>query len=131
MFGGFEAHIDHADEGHGLAVGAFVEAEQLVFSGEGIVPGLEGGRGGAEEDGAGFEGGAEDGDVASVVAGRVFLFIGIFVFFVDEDEAEVGEGSEDGGARADHDAGESFADAVPFVEAFSLGEVRVEDGDFV
>ena len=67
--------------------------------------------------------GAEDCDVAGVVAGGGFLFVGVFVFFVYDDDAEVLERGEDGGAGTDDDAGFAFADAVPFIESLSLGEV--------
>ena len=127
----FQTHVDDADERHGVGVGAFVEAEELVFSGEGVLPAFERRRGGAENDGAGLEGGAEDGDVAGLVAGDVFLLVGGFVLLIDDDEAEIRQGCEDGGAGADHDACRAFADAVPLVESLALREVGVEDGDLV
>ena len=34
----FQAHVDDADERHGVGVGAFVEAEELIFSGKGVLP---------------------------------------------------------------------------------------------
>jgi hypothetical protein len=73
--------------------------------------------------------GAQHGDVAAVVAGDLVLLVGVLVLLIDEDQPEVRQRGEDGGARADDDAGDALADAVPFVEAFALGEVRVEDGD--
>ena len=47
--------------------------------------GLEGGGGGAEDDGAAFDGGADHGEVAAVVAGWVFLFVGVLVFLIDDE----------------------------------------------
>jgi len=73
--------------------------------------------------------GADDGDVAGVVAGCFFLLIGVFVFLVDDDEAERFDRGEDGGAGADDDSGAALADLVPFVVAFAGGEVAMEDGD--
>ena len=75
--------------------------------------------------------GAQHGDIAAVVARDVFLLVGVLVLLIDEDEAEVRQRREDGGARADDDAGDALADAVPFVEALALGEVRVQHGDLV
>jgi len=76
--------------------------------------------------------GAEHGEVAPVVAGiGAFLFVGVLVFFIDDDDAEIGEGGKDGTARADDDFGFAAADAVPLVEAFALGEVGVENGDLI
>ncbi len=45
------------------------QADELVFAVEGVLKGLQGGRGGAEDDGAAFEMGAQHGDIAAVVAG--------------------------------------------------------------
>jgi len=64
-----------------------------------------------------------------VVARGFLLFVGMFVFFVDDDEAERVDGGEDGGASADDDTGPALSDFVPFVVAFSGGEVGVEDRD--
>ena len=74
---------------------------------------------------------ADDGEVSGVILWWVFLFVGRLVFFVDDDEAGVFDGGEDGGAGTNNDACFAGADAVPFVEAFALGEVGVEDGDLI
>jgi len=74
---------------------------------------------------------ADDGEVAGVVFGRVLLFIGGFVFLIDDDESGIFDGGEDGRAGPDDDAGFASSDAVPFVEAFALGKVRVEDGGLI
>ena len=37
----------------------------------------------------------DDGEVAGVVLGRVFLLIGGLVFFIDDDESEVDDRRED------------------------------------
>ena len=125
------AHVDDPDEGKGLSVGPFREQNQVVLSGPGVLEGLERGRGGAEDDWAALEVGTDHGEIAALIFGRVFLLVGILVFFIDHDEPEVGEGSEDGGASSDHDPGLALADAMPLVKAFSLREVGVKDGDLV
>lgn len=53
------------------------------------------------------------------------------MFLIDDDQAEVRQRCEDGGAGSNNDACGTFADAVPFVETLALGEVRVEDGDLI
>ena len=58
--------------------------------GDGVEVAFDRRGGGAEDNGGAFEVGANDGEVAAVVFRWVFLFVGGFVFFVDEDEAEVG-----------------------------------------
>jgi len=118
-------------EGEGGSVGSFGEFDELVFPELGVLEGFERGGGGAEEDAAFFEVAADDGEVTGVILWRVFLFVGGFVFFIDDDEAGVFYRGEDGGSGADDDACFAGADAVPFVEAFALGEVGVEDGDLV
>lgn len=127
----FQPHVDDADERHGVCIRSLIQAEDFVFPREGVLPAFQGGGRGAENDCAGLEGGAEDCYVAGLIAGDVFLFVGGFVFFIDNDETEIRERGEDCGARAYDDAGCAFADAVPFIEALALGEVRVEDGDLV
>ena len=128
---GFVPHIDDADEGKFSVVDPSGHSQEVVFPSDGIFEALDRGGGGPEEDGAAFDVAADDGDIARVVAGHFLLLIGGLVFFIDDDEAEVGEGGEDGASRSDDDAGSAGADAVPFVVAFSVGEVAVEDGDFV
>lgn len=63
---------------------------------------------------------AEHGDVAPMVARGLILLVGIFVLFIDDDQSEIGQWREDCRAGTDDDAGLPFADAVPFVEAFTL-----------
>lgn len=53
------------------------------------------------------------------------------MFFIDDDESQIWQRCEHGGARADHDAGLAFADAMPFVETFALREVGVKYGDLI
>ena len=53
------------------------------------------------------------------------------MFFIDDDESEVGERGEDCAPCPDDDAGFPSADAVPFVVAFSVGEVAMKDCHFV
>jgi hypothetical protein len=74
---------------------------------------------------------SNDGDVARLVSGHLLLLVGGLVFFIDDDESEVGERGEDCAPCPDDDTGFPGSDAVPFVVAFSVGEVAVEDGDFV
>ena len=129
-FFGLVAHVDDADHGEGLSVGSLGEGDELVFLFDTrIVVALDGGSGGAEHDAGAFDVGADHREVAAMIFGWVFLFVGGLVFLVDKDEAEVGQGSEDGGARAHDHAGGAFADAMPFVEALPLSEGGVQDGD--
>jgi hypothetical protein len=82
-----------------------------------------GGCGGAEDNGDAEEFGAHHGDVAGVIARGLFLLVARVVFFVDEDEAEVGHGREDGAACADDNAGFAATDAVPLLGALVWREL--------
>ena len=53
------------------------------------------------------------------------------MLLVDDDQAEVAERREDGGPRADADAGRAGAQPPPLVEALALGEAGMEDGHAV
>ena len=51
------------------------------------------------------------------------------MLLVDDDEAEVFDGREDGGAGADDDAGLAFSNTVPLLGALLRRERGVEQGD--
>ena len=53
------------------------------------------------------------------------------MLLIDDDQPEVRQGREHGGARTNYDACRTFADAVPLVESLTLREVGVEHGDLV
>lgn len=61
------------------------------------------GGGGTEDAGDFLLAGDEAGEAQGGVTGCVFLIIGGFVGFVDNDEAEVVNGREEGGAGTDDD----------------------------
>lgn len=103
----------------------------LVLAGESVLVAFEGGCGGSEEDGAFLKAAADNGEVAGVVLGWVFLLVSWFVFFIDNDESEIGKRGEDGRASSDNDTCFSGPDTVPFVEAFALGKVGVKNGNFI
>ena len=115
--------------GSGRSMHAVEHLDAGVAAALGVGPGFERGRGGAEDDDGVVELGAHHGDVAAVVARRLFLLVAGVVLLVDEDEAEVGHGREDGGARADDDAGLAAADAVPLLGALVGRERGVQQGD--
>ena len=50
------------------------------------------------------------------------------MFLVDDDDAHILDGGEDGGARTDGDAGIPFAQTHPLVELLPRGEAAVQDG---
>ena len=110
-----EAHIDDADEGHGLAIGPTGHLEELILARLDIGKGLEAGRGAGKHDGAALELGPDDGQVAGVVARGFILLVGGLVLLVDDDDAEVLQWGKDGAACADDDVGEALVDLEPLV----------------
>ncbi len=92
----FFPQVDDLDGWEGGCADAF---GQFDGCGGKFFGGFDAGRGGAENDFAfGGEGLDFFEDAMGMVARGVFLFVGAFVFFVDDDEAEVLEGAEDCGA---------------------------------
>ena len=63
---------------------------------------------------------AHNRDIARVITRRFFLFVGRFVFFIDDDQPEIFQRREDRAARADDDARASRLNLVPFVVAFAF-----------
>ena len=120
------AHVDHLDLRQRPLLHALEHLHQRVAAALGIVPALERGRRGAEDDCTAEEFRAHHGDVATVVARCLLLLIAAVVLLVDENQAEVGHGCEDGRARADNDARLTATDAVPLLGAFVGRELRVQ-----
>src|ERR1043166_7829425 len=75
-----------------------------------------------------FHFGADDGDVAAVVARRLFLLVAGFLLFVHDDETEIFDGRENRRTCSDNDAGFTVADAPPFACTFDVAESGVQDG---
>ena len=113
------------------ATDAVGEGEEGVFAGGGVHPRFERWGGAAEDDDRAFLFSADDGGFAGVVAGGFALFVAGFVFFVDDDGAEILEWGEDGGAGADDDAFFAAFDGEPGVVAFAVAQGAVEDGDLI
>ena len=131
MFAGFDSHVDDTSERERRPVGPFCHTNDLVLPGQGVLIALKRRRGRAEKDGAFFEAATHDREIARVILWWVFLFVGGFVFFIDDDESEVGQGGKNSGASSDDDAGFASANTMPFVESLALGKVGVHHGDLV
>lgn len=125
LFSRFDPHVHDASERKGGAIGPFGEADDLIFTGFRVVKGLHRGCGRAKHNRAALESAAHDREIAGMILGNIFLFVGGLVFLIDDDKAKVTYRSKDGGAGADDDAGFSIPDSVPFIEAFSLGKIGV------
>ena len=89
---------------------------------------FERGRCRAEQHDAFLELCPNDGDIASVVARRLLLFIGSLVFFIDHDQSEIYERRENGAAGADDDARPARMHLVPFIVPLAFRQMAVQDG---
>ena len=64
-----------------------------------------------------------------MVAGGLLLLIAGFMFFVEDDEANVAERSEERAAGAEDDTGSAIADFLPVLKSLDGRLLAVEDGD--
>ena len=102
--------------------------EGVVGAGEMIIGNER--RGGAEEVGNFELAGDETGETDGGIFGGIFLEIGGFVGFVNDDETEIIDGGKKSGAGADDDARLfCLEDVLPGEVALSFGELRVEEDD--
>ena len=65
-----------------------------------------------------------------MVAGHLLLFVGGFVFLVDDDEAQVRDGGEDGRPGADCDLGLARGQRTPGIMSLAVAQMAVPDDDF-
>src|SRR5690606_20507207 len=76
------------------------ESVEVIFFVENIFPRFETGCRCPKKDGNFFEMGAHDRSVARIVAKCFVLFVGRLMLLVDDNEAEVRNGTEEGGASS-------------------------------
>ena len=81
------AHVDQFDFGQRAVLDAIVHLDARVFALHRVLPAFKRGRGRAEHHDRAGKLGAHHGDVARVVARRLFLLVALVVLFVDEDRA--------------------------------------------
>ena len=60
-----------------------------------------------------------------------FLFVSCFVFFIDNDESQILQRREHRATRADHNPRATGMNLVPFIVAFALGQMTVQNSDVV
>ena len=95
------AQVDRGDLGQLGAAEAGGQDQRLVAAALDLHAGLDGGGRGGEDDGDVLQLRAHHGDVAGVVVDALLLLETGLVRLVDDDQPEVGERQEQGGARAD------------------------------
>ncbi|MBE7452555.1 MAG: hypothetical protein HS111_27850 [Kofleriaceae bacterium] len=123
--------VDDLDRRQRGARGAAGHDQEPEAAGAGGGVGLEA-RGGRAQDGDGAGAlGADQGDVAAVVAHALVLLERAVVLLVDDDHPQVGDRREHRRARAEGDAGLAPGQTLPLAQALPLVEAGVEDRDLV
>ena len=120
---------DGGADGSGGSFGLSSKSDERMFAFSKVIIGDEGG-GGTEETSDAELAGGEAGEADGGVFGGVFLEIGGFVGLVDDDEAEIADWGEEGGARADDELGLiCLEEVLPGTVTGGLGLARMEEGD--
>ncbi len=90
-------------------------------------------RGGSTENTGNFTTASDEtGEAESGVAGRILLIIGRFVGFIDDNQTEIIDRGEEGGARADDDLGVGRNEGVkPDFATFGHGLLGVHENNTV
>ncbi len=111
--------------------GALGQAQKVELPALGVVAAFEA-RGGGDEQGRGAGvPGADEREVAGVVARRELLLVGGVLLLVDHDQAEVGDRREQGRAGAEHHARLAAAHPLPLLVALADAHPRMQDGEVI
>src|SRR5689334_8756420 len=89
------------------------QMEGGITPGADILQGLEGWRGGNQNDRDTGEMAPQHRHVTRLIGDAVLLLVGLLMLLIDDDKAEVGIRQEQGRARADDDAGLAADDGAP------------------
>lgn len=108
--------------------GAMRQGQQQIAAALRVVPGLERRRGRAQYHRHIAVSRAPHGQIACRIAQPFLLFIGGVVFFIDHDEAQLGQRHEDRHARAEHHAGFATLRPRPGLHALAVGQTAVHHG---
>src|SRR5688572_1929450 len=118
--GTLHAHVDDLHLGHRATADTFRKCQEPIRLTLRIGPALERWSRGAENHDPALGLRAHDGNVASVITRCFALLVTRLVLLVDDDGAEVGEGGEDRGSRADYDASVAGADGSKGIEPLTI-----------
>src|SRR5947208_3599603 len=84
---------------------------------------------GAEKGQGIFELGANDCDIAAMVARSLFLLVTGLLLFIHDDESKIFHWGENRRARSHNDAGFAVSNAPPFTCALDIAQRGMENGD--
>ncbi|OPY06491.1 MAG: hypothetical protein A4E68_02413 [Syntrophaceae bacterium PtaB.Bin095] len=125
----FRPHVDDLDRGQGPVLHATGKAQAAVSPSGAVQVALQGRRGRPEHNGSPVKLRLDEGQVPGVVPHAVVLLVGSVVLLVHDDQPQVLNGREQGGAGAGHDPDLSPANFSPLVEAGAARYAAVQDGD--
>ena len=103
----------------------------MIAAGLGVIAADDVRRRRAEQQQCMVLGAAELGHIARMVARRALGLIGVLLLLVNDEQAEILHGCKDRAARADDNAREARADALPLVIALRERQTAVQDGNRV
>ena len=131
----FAAKVDRGKVGHRPLAETRWQLQPVVAAALGVDARLQRRRRRGEHHRRAFQPAAHHRHVARVVDDAVLLLVGALVLFVDDDQAEIGEGQEQSRARADDDARFAARHGAPQPLALAgrdrrvpLGRPRAEAG---
>ena len=124
----FAAQIDCFDRRLMLAAEALGQRDAGVATAPRVHLGLDRRRRRRQHDGNFRDVRPHHRHVAGVIAHAILLLVGRVVLLIDDDEAEVGIGQEQRGARADHDLDLAVGGRCPGPRAHARGEAGVPFG---
>ena len=117
--------VERGHVGHARAAVAVGELELPIGADLDHVAALDRRRRRGEDDRHVLELGAHHRDVAGVILDAVLLLEARLVRLVDDDQAELAIGQEQGRAGADHDPGLAAGDGAPGAAALRLAQARM------
>ena len=122
------ADVDDLDRREAPTADALGKRQQMVLAALRVHPALEARRGAAKDDDRALGAGADDRDLACVIAWCFALLVARLVLLVDDDRAEIRERREDRRARADGDALLAASQCQPGVVPLAVAQRAVEHG---
>ena len=125
----FVPHVRQKNLRQRLSRRTLCQRMKFIMSATGFVPTLHGRRCGAQNAQCVIQARAIQRQVAPVVARGFRLFVGRFVFLVDNDQAESFEGQKHCGTRSQNHVDRSVQRSLPHPHAFAVRKPAVPKSD--
>ena len=100
-----------------------------IFTTQGVVQGFQRRRGGAQHDRHGCLPGTHHGKITGGVAQPILLFERAVVFLINNDQTQLRQRREHGGAGTDQNTGTTFAALTPALQALTVVEAGMQQRD--